>query len=294
MKSKAFKLARDEQGRILRPYGDSEVFNEKWRYIVPYGGRGSRKSVSAAVYGIRQSLTYEDFTFVCAREKKTSTDRSVQDMIVDILKDMEIKHTDKKDEINLPNNSNIYFVGLSNQYKTDEGMKSFHNIDLLWYEEAHKLSRESMEILTPTVRAPGSQIMLTFNPQHETDAVWQDFVLRERKNACVRLMNYDSNKFFPDELEEERLFDKEFKPYIYNHKWLGDIMREVEGAMWTNQDVIDMRADAPPSGPPDSIVIAIDPAGTKKKRSDKTGIVVVARHDDTGYILHSERDLGVT
>ena len=290
MRDAAFKLARDDRGRIYLPEPYHECFDGGHRFIVLKGGRYGIKSTLAAMHTVRKSLERKNFRAYNAREVQASLGRSVKDLTIDIMRDLGNFSFDVvKDEIRIENGSIITFVGLSSQYKTDELAKGLHNVNLFTFEESQRLSRQSLEMLTPSIRAPNHQIVFTINPERETDAVYEDFIARPRSDTVVKELNYDSNKWRLPEMEDERLYDKEFKPFIYAHKWLGQLKREVEGAMWTNQDVIDMRADSPPSGPPDSIVIAIDPAGTKKKRSDKTGIVVVARHDDTGYILHSER-----
>ena len=64
----------------------------------------------------------------------------------------------------------------------------------------------------------------------------------------------------------------------------GDILEDVEGALW-NWEMIepDRLAVAPEHF--DRIVVAVDPAGTAKKSSDETGIVVVGRAADHLYVL---------
>jgi phage terminase large subunit len=42
-------------------------------------------------------------------------------------------------------------------------------IDKVWVEEAQTVCRTSWEMLIPTVREVGSEIIVTFNPELETD-----------------------------------------------------------------------------------------------------------------------------
>jgi phage terminase large subunit-like protein len=69
----------------------------------------------------------------------------------------------------------------------------------------------------------------------------------------------------------------------------GEILEDVEGALWTWSMIDGGRLDIAP--PLDRIVIGIDPAGTARKRSSETGIVVVGVADDHLYVLadHSGR-----
>lgn len=71
----------------------------------------------------------------------------------------------------------------------------------------------------------------------------------------------------------------------------GEILEDVEGALWT-WDLIERNKIDP--GMPledfaktmDRVVIGVDPAGTSRRKSDETGIVVVGKKEDTLYILN--------
>lgn len=62
----------------------------------------------------------------------------------------------------------------------------------------------------------------------------------------------------------------------------GEILADVEGALWSEAMLV--RADVSRSDL-DRIIVAIDPAGSNNKRSDETGIVVVGRRGQIGYVL---------
>lgn len=67
----------------------------------------------------------------------------------------------------------------------------------------------------------------------------------------------------------------------------GEVLADVEGALWSYEIIDDNRileeADAPDSY--DMIVVGIDPAGSIKRKSDETGIIVVASKGDEFYVL---------
>jgi phage terminase large subunit-like protein len=65
---------------------------------------------------------------------------------------------------------------------------------------------------------------------------------------------------------------------------LGEILEDVEGALWNQQMILDASIDHLPDHF-DRVVVAVDPAGTSKERSDETGIVVLARAEDLVYVL---------
>lgn len=66
----------------------------------------------------------------------------------------------------------------------------------------------------------------------------------------------------------------------------GELLADVEGALWQYEffDGEDLRADIAPHRL-DRIVVGVDPAGTNRKKSDETGIVVVGVKDEEFYVL---------
>lgn len=65
---------------------------------------------------------------------------------------------------------------------------------------------------------------------------------------------------------------------------MGEILNDVEGALWSNELIDDNRASATPDQM-EHITIGIDPSGTSNKKRDETGIVAVGRLDDHLYVL---------
>lgn len=63
----------------------------------------------------------------------------------------------------------------------------------------------------------------------------------------------------------------------------GELLEDVEGALWTYEMATRNRADVPAEL--DRIVVAIDPASTAKESSNETGIVVAGKYGDKGYVL---------
>jgi hypothetical protein len=55
---------------------------------------------------------------------------------------------------------------------TKENIKSMFNIKRAWCEESHTLTKESIEILYPTVRDNNSHLYFTFNRNDEDDPVY--------------------------------------------------------------------------------------------------------------------------
>ncbi len=120
------------------------------------------------------------------------------------------------------NGSEFIFKGLWNN---SNNVKSTEGIDLCWVEEAQDTSSQSLEDLTPTIRKNGSQIIFTYNPKSEEDAIDKEFTVPARdglRNDCELIeINYWDNPHFPDVLREEMEYDKKHHPDKYLHKWCG-------------------------------------------------------------------------
>lgn len=192
---------------------------EPHRYKVVYGGRGSGKSWAVA----RALIAISDFCKVrvlCCREIQNS----IRDSSYQVLKDMAERmgladrFWFKESEIeNLTTGSKFIFSGL---LRNENSIRSKEGIDICWVEEASSVSQKSWDVLTPTIRKPGSEIWLTFNPL-TTDDPTNRFLENPPPNAVVHKVNYLENPFFPDTLRAEMEWDKQNDFEKYLHVWEG-------------------------------------------------------------------------
>jgi len=172
---------------------------------------------------------------LCTRELQKSIKDSVHKLLVDIIQLYDFKEflIQKDSIINLKTGSEFIFTGIRNN--TSE-IKSMEGIDFCWCEEAQSLTKESLDILTPTIRKPGSQIIFTYNRMFELDPVHQEFVINQKPHTCIINVNYDiAQKYgwFPKVLEDEMEDDKINNLALYNHKWLGEPISQTENAIIT-------------------------------------------------------------
>jgi len=208
---------------ITIPQEFQPLFNKDWRESAVYGGRFSLKSHTVArilLIRARQSK----IRVACFREFQNSIADSSYQLLSDLIK--EYKLTDFKltnnSIINTINGSDFLFKGLWNN---EQSIKSIEGIDVAWVEEAQTVSEKSLEVLTPTVRKDGSQIIYTYNRLLEEDPVHKRLVLDGRPNTLIINVNYDialKYGMMPDVIRLEMEDDKERRPALYNHKWLGE------------------------------------------------------------------------
>ena len=108
-----------------------------------------------------------------------------------------------------------------------EGNNNYFANEILVHncEESQSLSQSSIEILTPTVRKPGSQIIYTYNRLLDEDPVHKRLVIEGRPNTLVINVNYDvalKYGYMPESVRLEMEDDKAKRPALYKHKWLGE------------------------------------------------------------------------
>lgn len=212
-----------------------EKFKSLWkpcRYKVFYGGRGSGKTHAIAEYLIASALLNTE-RVLCTREIQKSIKESVYKVLESKISKLRLDKYFFKTETSITciNGSEFIFAGLRSNV---DSIKSMEGITKCWVEEAQSISRNSLDVLIPTIRKPGSELIFSFNPCNERDAVYQDFVVNTPENAVVIKVNYNDNPFFPDVLEQERLNCERKNPDDYNWIWLGELRKISDAQIFKN------------------------------------------------------------
>ena len=207
------------------PYYSRGLFIPK-RYKVYWGGRGAARSWSFArailIMGSQRTLR-----ILCCREYQKSIADSVHKLFQDQMAIMELPgwSVTKKEIVHVGTGSSIIFEGL--RYNTNR-IKSLEGIDICWVEEAESVSKESWEILIPTIRKDESEIWISFNPDLEDDPTYQRFVVEDPPNAIVEKVGWEDNPWFPKILEEEKNYLYRIDPEAADHVWGGEPRKSSE------------------------------------------------------------------
>jgi phage terminase large subunit len=207
------------------------------RFKVLLGGRGSGKSVSVGDICLMDAQT-KGIKTACFREFQISIDDSVHSLLSGEINRLELQGFEVQQTVIKHNGQDAFkFRGLA---RNPEGIKSMYGFGRFWVEEAQTLSANSLKALTPTLRSEDSEIWMTANPRSAADPFSQRFIKPFEKQLrrdryyeddlhLIIWVNFDDNPFFPEVLEQERLYDKSnMPPALYNHIWLGEYYDEVE------------------------------------------------------------------
>ena len=206
------------------------------RYKFLKGGRGSAKSWSVARALLIQGVM-QPHRVLCTREVQKSIKQSVHQLLKDQIQTLGLSafYEVLQTEIRGANGTTFHFAGLSDQ--TVDSIKSFEGCTRVWIEEGQTITKRSWQILTPTIRANGSEIWVTYNPQLETDETHQRAVGDRKDPDTITVdINYFDNPWFPEVLEKERQHAQKTLPKEeYAHIWEGRCMPAVQGAIYFNE-----------------------------------------------------------
>lgn len=204
------------------------------RYKVMYSGRAAGKSWSIAqallVLGLSKKLR-----ILCTREFQNSITDSVHKLLSDINDRYQLGYTITNNSIyHETSGSEFMFYGLKTNITK---IKSLESVDICWVEEAETISERSLEVLIPTIRKEGSEIWMSFNPYHEDDAVYAQFVKPyledlvkdsvyiDQKHYVLRT-GYWENPFLPETIKSEiqACREQDYRKYlhIYQGEPIGD------------------------------------------------------------------------
>ena len=245
---------------IATPRWAVPALQEVKRYLAIYGGRGSGKSHFVGEYIIESHIMAPDESTVCVREIQKSLDQSVKRLLEGKIEKLNAGAYFEVLDAKIRSKGGkgiITFQGMQNH--TADSIKSLEGYQRAWVEEAQTLSQYSLDLLRPTIRNPGSQIIFTWNPRFKTDPVDLFFRKNPPSNANILRVNWDQNPWFPAELRQEMIDDFERDPDKAEHIWNG-AYGATQGAIlarWVNQATRDGRSTPDVAFDPDGAPIEV-------------------------------------
>lgn len=200
------------------------IFKPK-RIKVFYGGRGGGKTVS-----ISKSLLFlghqNRLRVLCLREFMNSIDDSVHSVLKEEISNLNMSgfYHITNSAIDGQNGTLFKYSALARNLSS---LRSKHNFDVAWVEEAETISEKSLEVLIPTIRKQNAEIWFSFNPDDDFGAVYVAFVkphltvinsqgFYEDKDLYVVKTNLSDNPFAP----ETMLRESENMKKLHYKKWL--------------------------------------------------------------------------
>lgn len=209
------------------------------RYKAYYGGRGSAKSWSfAQALGIKGYQAKE--RILCVREYQNSIADSVHKLVADRIYEAGLGawYDITQQTIRGHNGTEFIFKGIK---QSPQEIKSMEGVTKCWYEEAQKASKESLKLLIPTIRTPGSELWFSWNPEEEEDPINKLFLdpVAAPDRAIIRKVGWQDNPWFPEELNYERQHLERTDPIAYEHVWEGGFIKIGDAVIFKNRVFVD-------------------------------------------------------
>lgn len=184
---------------------------------------------------IEDHLAERGMLSVCIREVQKTLADSSKRLLEGKLADFGLGEADGfkvfRDTIETPGDGAIIFQGM--QDHTAESIKSLEGFKRAWWEEAQTASARSLNLLRPTIRAPGSEIWFSWNPRRKVDPVDLMMCGEEKPTGSVLVTaNWRDNPWLTPELEQERLDCLRQQPDQYDHIWEGGYLSVAAGAYY--------------------------------------------------------------
>jgi phage terminase large subunit len=244
------------------------------RYRAGSGGRGSGRSQAFGTAIVLLALT-KPIRVLCAREYQQSLRESVHHLLDSKISALGLGQFFEVNERSIKcitSGAEIIFTGL---FQNASQLKSLEDIALCYVEEAQTVSSESLQVLLPTIRAPGSELWFSWNPD-APDAPVEQFANGTRADTRHVHVTFESNPWFPPELDAERLYLQRVDADAYAHVWLGQCRSASEAQVFKNKYFIE-------AFEPDlNLEIAYDPT--------KDQLARLGRHAEAEQIARREKE----
>jgi phage terminase large subunit len=200
-----------------------EAFRNPSRIKVAYGGRGAgAKSWSIASLLVQRGQR-EKLNVLCTREIQLSLEESVYRLVINTIDRLHYPGWYvTKEFIQSPKKGRFYFRGLKD-LRAAAAIKGLEDIDIAWVEEGAAVSHDSLNMLFPTIRKPGSEIWVSFNREEEMDPVYERLVKTPRDDSIVVFLEPGpiDNPWWTPLLQKEMEEDYKRDPDLAEHVWGG-------------------------------------------------------------------------
>lgn len=199
-----------------------EVFFGVADTAVLHGGRSSSKTRDTACQLVRLiDHVGVRMRVLCIRRFQNRIQESVYTELKWAIKHLGLTAqylVQKTTIIHRATGSEFIFYGIERNL---DDIKGTSDVDILWVEEAEKLTEDQWTVIGPTIRKEDSLAILLFNPKLVTDYVWKNFVQNPPPYTVVRRINYAENPFLSQKALRDIAAMQEREPELFEHVYGG-------------------------------------------------------------------------
>lgn len=215
-----------------------ERFND-YRYFLIEGGRGGGKTHAIGRLILYLAEKYNVRT-VCGRETQNTINESVYAVLADLIREYQLNFDVQATSINhREKQSPVSFRGFRQQGAFN--IQGMEGIDLLWIDEAQAITKQTLDVLIPTIRKDNARIFFTMNRHVFNDPV---YAMLANRSDCLHIhIDYLDNPFCTEALKKEAAACKLISDKDYRHIWLGEPYDMAEDSVFNLSEILHCKAN---------------------------------------------------
>jgi len=206
---------------------------DQYRYFMLEGGRGGGKSQFIARFLLYLGEKYK-LRIVCGREIQRNITESVHSLMSDLIRQHQLAYEIFTQKIvHKASGTQINFRGFREQGAFN--IQGMEGVDITWIDEAQAITKQTLDVLIPTIRKDNAKIFFSMNRHVADDPV---FEFCDQRADCLHIhLNYYDNKFCTQALITEAEECKKRDEEDYNHIWLGIPLDKSEDSVFTYSEL---------------------------------------------------------
>jgi phage terminase large subunit len=207
---------------------------DNYRYFLLEGGRGGGKTQMVGRFILYLADKYK-IRVVCGRETQNSINESVYSLLTDLIHTYHLNFDIQAQKItSRSTESSINFRGFREQGAFN--IQGMEGIDIVWIDEAQALTKQTLDVLIPTIRKDNAKIFFTMNRYLYNDPAFANF---HSRSDCLHInINFSDNQFCTTALRREAEECKKLNEKDYNHIWLGQPLDQSEDALYSLEELL--------------------------------------------------------
>lgn len=226
--------------KIQIPKEYSRILSRDWRHAIIEGGRYSLKSHTAARACILRARSHP-IRIACLRQFQKNISDSSYQLLLDLINEYGLTDFSwTNDSIKNTTGSTFIFKGL--ERNVESTIKSLEGVDLAWIDEAQTITQKSLDVLVPTIRKKGSQIIWTMNRLTDLDPVLTKFITDPPRRDVWHLQTdykiAKKNGWLTEEIAYEIEQMKKNSPEDYAHIYLGKALNKSDKSIISTSAVL--------------------------------------------------------
>jgi phage terminase large subunit len=207
---------------------------DKYRYFLLEGGRGGGKSQAIGRFILYLCETY-NIRVVCGREIQNSITESVYSLMVDLIRthSLQMFEVFSSKIVHKIKGSTINFRGFREQGSFN--IQGMEGVDIVWIDEAQAVTKQTLDVLIPTIRKDNAKIFFSMNRHVANDPVYSTF---SKRDDCLHIkINFDDNPFCTKSLIKESEECRKISEKDYDHIWLGNPLDMAEDSVYSRSEL---------------------------------------------------------